>query len=174
MKFSLGTSTLLLAVAVFTGCSTSEPEAMGRMEARLDQASFYLPNADASRVVSVATNAIVSANVLVQTHRVAVNETGPKETIAKFGEVYSFSPNFFAVHREEPTRIRFWNLQPDDHHAFMLMDPRSQVLMNLLLPPLSDTSYVFTFHEEGLFTFLCSQHPASMFGQILVLPPRRP
>jgi plastocyanin len=171
MKISIGISTLL-AAAAFTGCTTSKPEAMGNMQGKLDMASFYLPNSEASRVVSVTTNGIATANVLVQTHRVAVNETGPKETVAKFGEVYAFSPNFFAVHRDEPTRIRFWNLQPDDNHAFMLLDPRSQVLMHILLPPLTDTSYVFTFHEEGLFNFVCSQHPTSMFGQVLVLPPR--
>ena len=38
---------------------------------------------------------------------VAVKETGPKQTVEKFGEVYAFSPNFFAAHRDEPTRIRF-------------------------------------------------------------------
>ncbi len=173
MKFTFGTSMLLL-VAALTGCATSKPEAMGNMEEKLDMTSFYLPNAQASRVVSVTTNGVVSANVLVQTHRVAVNETGPMETVEKFGEVYAFSPNFFAAHREEPTRIRFWNLQPDDNHAFMLMDPRSQVLMNLWLPPLKETSYIFTFHEEGLFSFVCTRHPTTMFGQILVLPPRLP
>ena len=104
----------------------------------------------------------------------AVKETGPKETVEKFGEVYSFSPNFFAVHRDEPTRIRFWNLQPDDNHAFMLVGPGSQVLMNVALPPLKEIAYVFSFHEEGLFSFVCSMHPNAMFGQILALPPRGP
>ncbi len=173
MKLDFCISTLLLAGAL-AGCATSKPEALGNMEEKLDMTSFYLPNAEASRVVSVATNGVTSANVLVQTHRVAVNETGPKATIERFGEVYAFSPNFFAVRRDEPTRIRFWNLQPDDNHAFMLMDPRSQVLLNVWLPPLKETAYIFTFHEEGLFTFVCSRHPTSMFGQILVLPPRRP
>ena len=108
--------------------------------------------------------------MLVQTQRVAVKEGGPKETVEKFGEVYAFSPNFFAVHRDEPTRIRFWNLQPDDNHAFMLMSPGSEVLMNAALPPLKETAYVFTFHQEGLYRFACSLHPNAMFGQILVLP----
>jgi len=105
---------------------------------------------------------------------VAVNETGPKETVEKFGEVYAFSPNFFAVHREEPTMIRFWNLQPDDNHDFMLIDPHSRVLMSVLLPPLKETAYLFTFHEEGLFSFVCAMHPKGMGGQVLVLPPRPP
>jgi len=171
MKFIVFISTFA-AAAILTGCKTSEPEMMGNMNEGLNMESFYLPNAEASRVVSVTTNGIAAANILVQTHRAAVKETGPKETVEKFGEVYSFSPNFFAVHRDEPTKIRFWNLQPDDNHDFMLIDPHSQVLMSVLLPPLKETSYVFTFHEEGLFNFVCAMHPTVMYGQILVLPPQ--
>jgi len=147
---------------------------MGNLHRELSPESFYLPNADASRVVSVTTNVVAAATVLVQTQRVAVKEGGPKETVEKFGEVYAFSPNFFAVRREEPTMIRFWNLQPDDNHDFMLIDPHSQVLMSVLLPPLKETSYVLTFHTEGLFSFACAMHPPGMAGQILVLPPRAP
>jgi plastocyanin len=164
----------LVAAGVLTGCRTAPPEMMGNLHHELDPASFYLPNAEASRVVSVATNGTATANILVQTQRVAVKEGGPKATVEKFGEVYAFSPNFFAVHRDQPTRIRFWNLQPDDNHAFMLIDPGSQVLMSVWLPPLQETSYVFTFHQEGLFSFVCALHPSVMWGQILVLPPRSP
>ena len=56
----------------------------------------------------------------------------------------------------------------------MLISPHSQVLMNSALPPLKETAYLFTFHEEGLYSFVCSLHPNAMFGQILVLPPRAP
>lgn len=164
----------LFAAAAFSSCKTSEPEMMGNLHEQLDMESFYLPNAEASRVVSVTTNGVATADILVQTHRAAVKETGPKETVETFGEVYSFSPNFFAVHRDEPTKIRFWNLQPDDNHSFMLIDPHSQVLMSVLLPPLKETSYIFTFHEEGLFNFVCAMHPMVMYGQILVLSPRDP
>ena len=162
---------LALTVAGLSGCATSKPELMGNMGQELDPKSFYLPRGDAAGVVTVSTNGPAAAQVLVQTQRVAVKETGPQETVQQFGEVYAFSPNFFAVHRDEPTRIRFWNLQPDDHHGFMLFSPNSQVLMNAVLPPLQETAYVFTFHEEGLFRFACSLHPKAMFGQILVLPP---
>jgi plastocyanin len=164
----------VLGVAALSGCKSPMPEMGGNLHNPLNPDSFYLPNAEASRVVSVATNGVSLANIVVQTHRVAVNETGPRETVEKFGEVYAFSPNFFAVHREEPTMIRFWNLQPDDNHDFMLIDPHSQVLMSVLLPPLKETAYVFTFHQEGLYTFLCALHPPGMTGQILVLPPRAP
>ncbi len=171
MKVSSVIATVLGVVAL-SGCTTPQPQVMGNLEKKVSPESFYLPHAEATRVVSVATNGVATANIVVQTHRVAVKETGPKETVQKFGEVYAFSPNFFAVHREEPTRIRFWNLQPDDNHDFMLIAPNSQVLMSVLLPPLKETAYVFTFYEEGLFTFVCAMHPAGMAGQILVLPAR--
>lgn len=172
------TSVILLTfvLVALAGCMTSTPEPAGNMGKKLDMSSFFLPNAEASRVVSVTanTNGPVTANILVQTHAVAVKETGPKETIAKFGEVYAFSPTFIAVHRDEPTMIRFWNLQPDDNHDFMLIDPHSHVLMSVLLPPLKEIDYVFTFHEEGLFSLICAMHQPSMNAQVLVLPPRAP
>jgi len=171
MKLALAIC-IFFGVVALSGCTTSNPETMGNLHDVLNAELFYLPNADASEIVTVATNGVVGANIVVETHRVAVNETGPKETVDKFGETYAFSPNFFAVHREEPTMIRFWNLQPDDNHDFMLIDPHSQVLMSVLLPSLKETAYVFTFHEEGLFSFVCAMHPPGMAGQILVLPPK--
>ncbi len=164
----------LLGLAVLTGCSTAKPDMMGNLHQELSPESFYLPNAEASRIMSVATNGVAAANIVVQTHRVAVKETGPKETVEAFGEVYAFSPNFFAVRREEATMLRFWNLQPDDNHGFMLIGPHGQVLMSVLLRPLKETAFLFTFHEEGLFSFVCSLHPRAMAGQVLVLPPRAP
>jgi len=170
MKLKLLITTAALAILV-TGCMTHEQ--MGNMGEKLDMSQFYLPNAEASKIVSVSsnTNGPIGATVYVQTHAVAVKETGPKETVAKFGEVYAFSPSFFAVHKDESTLIHFLNLQPDDNHDFMLYAP-DQVFMKLLLPPLQDTAYVFTFHREGLFNILCAMHQPSMAGQILVLPPR--
>jgi plastocyanin len=172
MKFKLFIGALLLAAAV-SGCMTHEPSGMGNAGQKLDMSTFYLPNAAASRVVTVtsSTNGPIAATVYVQTHPVAIKETGPKETVAKFGEVYAFSPNFFAVHKDEPTLIHFLNLQPDDNHDFMLYAP-DQVFLKILLPPLQETSYVFTFHREGLFNFMCAMHQPSMTGQILVLPAR--
>ena len=109
--------------------------------------------------------------MIVLTERVAVKETGPKETVAKFGEVYAFSPTFIAIRREVPTMLTFWNLQSDDEHDFMLTAPDSTVLMHLKLEPLTKTSYVFTFHQDGIFNFYCAVHQPEMNGQILVLPP---
>lgn len=136
--------------------------------------STYLPDAAASRVVTVAKDGSAEAGVTVLTEGVAIKETGPKATVKRFGEVYAFSPAFIAVHRDEPTMISFWNLQPDDEHDLMLADPQSSVLMHVLLPPLMETAYVFTFHQEGLFTFYCTMHQPAMSGQLLVLPPRVP
>ena len=133
--------------------------------------NFYLPNAAASKIVSVAKGGTPQAEVIILTERVAVKETGPKETVAKFGEVYAFSPTFIAIRREVPTMLTFWNLQPDDDHDFMLAAPDSTVLMHQKLKPLTKTSYIFTFHEDGIFNFYCAVHQPEMNGQILVLPP---
>jgi hypothetical protein len=108
--------------------------------------------------------------VTVLTQAVAVKETGPKETVARFGEVYSFSPTFIAARRERPLLLRFWNLQPDDEHDFALLGAKGQVLAYFKLPPLKEVSYFFTFHKEGPFEFKCLIHQPGMGGQILVLP----
>ena len=131
---------------------------------------YYLPDAAASKIVSVTKEGKPAAEVIVLTEAVAIKETGPKETVAKFGEVYAFSPTFIAVQREVPTMLTFWNLQPDDEHDFMLTAPDSSVLMHLKLMPLSKNSYVFTFYQEGIFNFYCAVHQPEMNGQILVLP----
>ncbi len=173
MKRNVLFSTLaLLLTLTLTACKTAPPEPMGNLNQELNMESFYLPSAEASRVVTVVTNGPATASIVVQTHRAAVKEGGPAETVAAFGEVYAFSPSFFAVRQDEPTQIRFWNLQPDDNHSFMLIAPDGQVLMSVLLPPLASTAYVFTFHEPGLYPFVCAMHQPGMNGQILVLPPR--
>lgn len=133
----------------------------------------YLPDAAASKsnvVTVVAGDEPADAAVTVLTQAVAIKETGPKATVAKFGEVYVFTPSFFAVHRDEPTAIAFWNLQADDDHDFMLADPDQNVVMKVTLPALHAASYVFTFRREGLFPFYCTMHQPAMSGQILVLP----
>jgi plastocyanin len=135
--------------------------------------NYYLPGKDQAQVLSVATAGEAQAEVIVLTEAIAVKETGPKETIAKFGEVYGFAPSFIAVHKDEPTRLTFWNLQPDDEHDFMLADPNLNVLMHVKLMPLSKNSWIFTFHKEGVFPFFCAVHQPEMNGQILVLPARK-
>ncbi len=132
----------------------------------------YLPDALASKVVTVtAGEQSADAAITVLTQAVAIKETGPKQTVARFDEVYAFAPSFFAVHRDEPTAVSFWNLQGDDEHDFMLTAPDRNVLMKVKLPPLQKTPFVFTFHREGLFNFYCTMHQPAMSGQILVLPP---
>ena len=133
----------------------------------------YLPSAADAKIVSVAPEGPADAGITVVTQALAIKESGPKETVDRFGEVYAFSPSVIIVRRDEPTAITFWNLQPDDDHDFMLADPHGHVLMHQLLPPLKETTYVFTFHQEGLFNFYCTMHQPAMSGQILVLPPAR-
>lgn len=108
--------------------------------------------------------------ITVMTEAVAVKETGPKETVARFGEVYAFSPSFIGARRERPLLIRFWNLQPDDEHDFTLFDAKGRVLASIDLPPLAEVSYSFTFHKEGLYDYRCTIHQPGMSGQLLVLP----
>jgi len=133
---------------------------------------YYLPNPAASRIVTVTAIGEAQAEVIVLTQALAEKETGPGEVVARFGEIYTFSPPILVLHRDEPTELGFWNLQSDDEHDVMVLAPDLTVLMKIALAPLSKTSYVFTFHEEGLFRFHCTFHQPAMSGQILVLPPR--
>jgi plastocyanin len=134
---------------------------------------YYLPDAAASETVTVSKPGTERAEIIVVTQPVATKESGPAETIKRFGEIYAFSPQTIVVHRDKPTAITFWNLQSDDDHDFALLGGDLSILMYVDLPPLKKTSYVFTFHREGLFDFKCMQHQPTMSGQILVLPPAR-
>jgi plastocyanin len=129
-----------------------------------------LPSGAAERFVSVSA-ATPAASLTVVTQALAIRESGPAETVARFGETYAFSPNVLIVRRGEPTRITFRNLQPDDLHDFLLLAPDATRLAHLFLPALHDVSYTFVFQQEGLFPFACTLHPPVMSGQILVLPP---
>jgi plastocyanin len=133
----------------------------------------FLPGPREAKIVEVSASAPFKAGVVVLTTAYATKESGPAATVREFGEVYGFQPAYFAVRRDEPTRLTFWNLQPDDVHDFMLLDPRDRVLMKVTLPPLARLAFVFTFHEEGLYSFYCTLHQPEMFGQILVVPPRQ-
>ena len=134
---------------------------------------FFLPTGDAARTVTVVPQGEAAASITVLTEAVVVKERGPHETINKFGEIYAFSPAFIAVHRGQPTQIEFWNLQPDDEHDFALVDRDLKILMYQKLPPLRKTSFVFTFHREGLIDLKCLRHQPAMSGQILVLAPEK-
>ena len=134
---------------------------------------YYLPDAAASETVTVSRAGTEQAEIIVVTQPVATKESGPQETIKRLGEVYAFSPQTIVVHRDEPTAISFWNLQSDDDHDFALLGADLSILMYVDLPPLKKTSYVFTFHREGLLDFKCMRHQPTMSGQILVLPPAK-
>jgi plastocyanin len=121
--------------------------------------------------VIIAQGGKATARVVVTMVGSATKESGPAETIKNFGEVYAFLPDVFAVRRDQPTQIIFWNLQPDDEHDFMLTDPANHVLLQTKFAPLSKTTYVMTFHDEGVFPFYCTQHQPAMSGQIIVTAP---
>src|SRR5579864_8952267 len=160
---------LMVMVLIWVGATP----AVSAPPAEREKNNFYLPGKEQAQTVSVAPSGDAHAEIIVLTEAVAVKETGPKETVAKFGEVYGFAPSFIAVHKDEPTRLTFWNLQPDDEHDFMLADPNLNVLMHVKLKPLSKNSLVFNFHKEGIFPFFCAVHQPEMNGQILVLPARK-
>jgi plastocyanin len=166
-KISPAGSSLVLAV-MFLAAIGGRPA-----WASASRGPFFLPTGDAAKFVTVTREGAAEAGVTVVTEAVAIKETAPKSIIDKFGEVYAFSPAFIAVHRDQPTQIEFWNLQGDDEHDFALVGPDLKILMYEPLPPLQKTSYIFTFHREGVVDFKCLRHQPAMSGQILVLPPAR-
>ena len=109
------------------------------------------------------------ARVVVMSEALVTIESGPKEALAAFGESYAFVPSTFAVRQDEPTEVVFWNLQGDDEHDVMLLDSQRNVVLQAKLPPLKKTSFVMTFHREGLFDFYCTLHQPEMSGQVVVI-----
>ncbi|MGO9602542.1 MAG: DUF4440 domain-containing protein [Candidatus Binataceae bacterium] len=161
--WSLGTTAIAL-VLLFARVAIGAENSM-----QMPAPAYYLPNAEDSRIVTVTKSGSAAAGVTVITQAVAEkeNEHGTQNCL-----LYAFVPSFIAVRRDEPTQISFRNYQADDDHDFMLVGPdSSKVLMFVLLPKLRETSYVFTFHREGLFRIYCTMHQPEMSGQILVLPP---
>jgi plastocyanin len=175
MQTRLSKSVCRLSLLLLLGALllVSAGSAFAASPAEQEKNNYYLPDKEQSQVVNVSTAGETRAEIIVLTEAIAVKETGPKETVAKFGEIYGFAPSFIAVYRDEPTRLTFWNLQSDDEHDFMLADPDLNVMMHAKLKPLSKTSWVFNFHREGVFPFYCAVHQPEMNGQILVLPARK-
>jgi hypothetical protein len=57
---------------------------------------------------------------------VAIKETGPAQTVKQFGEVYAFSPDVFAVRRDEPTqRPRCRTASARSHLPDLIPPPRT-------------------------------------------------
>jgi plastocyanin len=174
MSFCTNLRTFLSTLALLGFVwSISAVRAFAASPAEREKNNYYLPGDAQSRLVSVSTTGEAQSEVVVLTEAIAIKENGPKETVAKFGEVYGFAPSFIAVHKDEPTRLTFWNLQPDDEHDFMLTDPDLNVMMHVKLKPLSKNSWIFNFHKEGVFPFYCAVHQPEMNGQILVLPAKK-
>ncbi|MHB8417194.1 MAG: cupredoxin domain-containing protein [Myxococcales bacterium] len=132
----------------------------------------YLPSGPATAYLSVQRGGNPLRKIVVMTEAVAVKETGPRQTVERFGESYAFSPTFFAVRAGEPVDIEFWNLQADDAHDVLLVAPDQTVLMHWKLPALTKTVFTYTFKRPGIYPFICAMHSPEMAGQILVLPSR--
>ena len=130
----------------------------------------YLPSGPAAAYLEVERGGQPQRKLVVMTQAVAIRETGPRETVARFGETYAFSPSFLALEVGVPTEIEFWNLQPDDVHDVFFVAPDQSVLMHWKLPPLSKIAFTFTFRKAGLYGFVCGLHAPEMAGQILVVP----
>ena len=158
------------AIALIAAALLPAAAAAQHAKAAHQESPIYLPDAAAARLVGVAPDGPAGADVIVLTQALATKETGPKETVKRFGEVYAFAPAVFAVHRDQPTRVTFRNLQADDLHDVMLTAPDGTVVLQVPLPPLTDISYVLTFHREGVFPFYCTMHQPAMSGQVIVLP----
>ncbi|HTW87155.1 MAG TPA: hypothetical protein VMD75_04030 [Candidatus Binataceae bacterium] len=162
----------LAIIAPATAMCAPTPQATGSTAARRPIGPrAFMPDAAASRIVSVSRTGAARVHLVIATQAIAVKENGPRQTVKRFGEVYAFSPASILVHQNQPTMITFWNLQPDDQHDFSIVDAKGKPLMDLPLAPLSRTSFIFTFHRPGIFQFRCLVHQPAMSGQILVLPP---
>lgn len=159
----------MIAYGTGAGAQVSQPVSAAARRTPIAPPAF-MPDAAGSKIVSVARTGVPGQRLVIVTEAVAVNETGPKETIKRFGEVYAFSPASIFVRQNQPTMIMFWNLQPDDVHDFSIVDAAGKPLMDLPLAPLSQTSFIFTFHRPGILQFRCLVHQPEMSGQILVLP----
>ncbi|SRR5579875_809893 len=175
MKFSTSVFLALagaLTISILRGAALAQTPPAGSPAAERTPIAppAFMPDAAASKIVSVARRGRASKRIVVLTEGIAIKETGPAETIKRFGEVYAFSPATIVVRQNQPTLITFWNLQPDDVHDFAIVDAAGKPLMDLPLPPLSQTPLIFTFHKTGVMEFRCLVHQPAMSGQILVLP----
>ncbi len=125
-----------------------------------DPSSDYLPDTAAQKTVSISASGTVSAEIVVLTEGIAIRETGPKEAVKTFGETYQFAPSYFAVRRDEPTRIEFWNLQPDDEHDVMLFDPDWNTLLKQTPSPSEETLLDFRFSQGRAVPLLLHGPPS--------------
>ncbi len=167
MAAVLAAAILLVAILL---AAVSPARAADAMSGAEGAARYFMPDAAASKIVTIVGNGTAAASIVVLTEAVAVKETGPKATIEHFGEVYAFSPNFIAVHRDEPTRITLWNLQPDDDHDFMLEDPTikdrsgGDALMHLRLAPPERSSIVGSSSMKSCSSSGCRFHSVIRVG----------
>ncbi|MGH7984847.1 MAG: hypothetical protein ACREQX_00955 [Candidatus Binataceae bacterium] len=168
MRVLLPVLMIVVAGALQPSISAAQSSTPTRIKTKLP-GGFFLPHGNATKIVTVSRGGAAKSSITVMTEAVAVKEAGPAATVRKFGEAYAFSPAFIAMRRDEPTALEFWNLQPDDEHDLALLGSDGKVLMYVMLAPLTKTTYVFDFHQTGIFTFKCLRHQPEMSGQFLIM-----
>ena len=86
--------TVLILFAALSAALAAAPEAKhgaGHKKAPV------VVDAKAAEIVTVKkADEWETGGITVMTQAVAINETGPKATVARFGEIYAFSPSFIA------------------------------------------------------------------------------
>jgi len=119
-----------------------------------------------SPIVTVTTDTLDTDGATVLTETVPGATNGPKESDNHSGDEF----RFVSARRDRPIRIHFDIRRPADKHDFAVFDQNGRQLIDVIVPPMPDKTYVFTFHEEGLFDFKCLTHPSRLIGQFTVLP----
>src|SRR5512147_398338 len=79
------TRALLMLPLCLMGCAATQT-----MQTAKPNSPDYLPTGDALHALTLTNAAPAPATIVVLTQAVAIKETGPKETVARFGEVYAF------------------------------------------------------------------------------------
>jgi hypothetical protein len=133
---------------------------------------FYLPDAEDSKIVSARTGGPADATVTVMTEPIELTRISQDRKVQHVGELENFNPAFVGLHREQPTRILLWNLEPTQKHDFALLGPDMRVIMYVNLPLFSRCRMCSLSIRRALRLQMPGAS-AQMVGQFLVLPPVR-
>jgi len=79
---------------------------------------------------------------------------------------YIFSPTQITVSQGDSILIHFYNTADDTHHTFTL----AAYQINVDLAPGQHQDIKFVATQSGVFSYGCTFHPATMRGELTVLP----
>jgi len=96
---------------------------------------------------------------------------------AKINETTSgLPPDIFnipemTVKKGDTVAIHFYNVEPvvDDRHSFTILE--GPYVTNSVLDGGQNKTITFTANQTGIFTYICTFHPPSMRGQLVVTLP---